>query len=113
VALEGSAGIRAVPAMAVARALGLRSTKWAVQVQLGDAPPPPPAADHIQELPDEAARATSAARPVRTDAVAGARPRGHHHGPPAWTLPAVLAALAAAAAGVRTVGRARRRPDEA
>jgi stage II sporulation protein D len=51
VALDGSAGTRTVGAMAVARALGLRSTKWGVRIQLGDAPTPPPEEDAIQEVP--------------------------------------------------------------
>jgi stage II sporulation protein D len=51
VALTGSAGTKTVGAMAVARALGLRSTKWAVRVQIGDAPAPPPEDDAIQDVP--------------------------------------------------------------
>jgi SpoIID/LytB domain protein len=50
VALDGSAGTQTVPAMTVARALGLRSTLWGVRVQLGDAPIPPPAEVAIQDV---------------------------------------------------------------
>jgi stage II sporulation protein D len=53
VLLDGSAGSKTVGAMAVARALGLRSTKWGVKVLVGDAPvAPPQAEDAIQAFPD-------------------------------------------------------------
>jgi stage II sporulation protein D len=116
VALDGSAGTRTVPAMAVARALGLRSTKWAVRVQLGDAPPPPPAEDRIQELPDEAAQATSAGgRAVAKDVAPLTRRASHDDGPPGWAVPALLVlVLGAGALGFRTLRREGRTspPDE-
>ncbi|MCU1487943.1 MAG: hypothetical protein JWN67_4689 [Actinomycetia bacterium] len=112
VTLDGSAGPRTVPAMTVARALGLRSTKWGVQVQLGDAPLAPPAEDRIQELPDDVARATSSgARAAATNVAPLARKAGHDRGRPGWAVPALVAlALVVGAAGIRTLRREGRTP---
>lgn len=53
VTMRGSAGPRAVPALAVQRALGLRSTKWSTRVESGAAPPPPLAVEAVQSLPED------------------------------------------------------------
>ena len=66
VAVAGSAGERTVSATALGDKLSLRSTKWAVRIELGEAPPPPPEGEGVQVLPDETARAVRhrAARPA-------------------------------------------------
>jgi stage II sporulation protein D len=63
VAVTGSAGERTVSATDLADKLSLRSTKWEVRVELGEAPPPPPEGEGVQLLPDEL---PTRARPARS-----------------------------------------------
>jgi stage II sporulation protein D len=63
VTVTGSAGERTVSAIALTDKLSLRSTKWTVRVELGEAPPPPPEGEGVQLLPDRQPRATRRSEP--------------------------------------------------
>lgn len=59
VVLDGSAGVRELPALTFDNALGLRSTKWKVRLEVAEPPPPPPEEAVIQALPEDATTTTS------------------------------------------------------
>ena len=72
VVLEGSAGARELPALTFDNALGLRSTKWKVRLEVAEPPPPPPEEALIQALPEEVTTTTSTTlQPRRAAAGAG------------------------------------------
>jgi stage II sporulation protein D len=109
VALEGTTGPKTVAATDLARALGLRSTKWKVRTELGAAPPPPPPTIQIQDLPDQVTRATSTTGPKTEQATVEDRPVRHDdEGAPGWALPSLLTlVLAAGAYGFATLRKDR------
>jgi SpoIID/LytB domain protein len=113
VTLVGTAGDRTIPAYQLADVLGLRSTKWKTRIELGDAPPEPPALAAIQALPDAAApvHATTSGEPRRPAASLKATSDG-----PSWTARwptrAMLSAvLLAGVFGMRTLVRRRESGD--
>ncbi|HVM55530.1 MAG TPA: SpoIID/LytB domain-containing protein [Acidimicrobiales bacterium] len=117
VELDGDAGPARYPALEADAAMGLRSTRWALRIEVADEAPPPPDADQaIQAPPDrvgaavaaETAAATSRRRATTTtlaaSAPAGDDGAGRDRGP-ARLL--VLPVLAAGAAGLIALARTR------
>jgi stage II sporulation protein D len=102
VILAGSAGERTIPAFQLADALGLRSTKWKPRIELGEAPPPPPARAAIQSLPEQVTAAGGEPDMPRHAAAASTQ---QPYRSTKWLLPLVLAALAAAAVVAVVRGR--------
>jgi stage II sporulation protein D len=75
ITVAGSAGDRTVSAIALTDKLSLRSTKWALRVELGEAPPPPPEGEGVQLLPDRTPRPTRRSQAVEPPAHDGRYPR--------------------------------------
>jgi stage II sporulation protein D len=73
--VAGSAGDRMVSATALTDKLSLRSTKWEVRVELGEAPPPPPEGEGVQVLPDRTPRTTRRSEPPKPPTPHGRYPR--------------------------------------
>jgi stage II sporulation protein D len=104
-ALEGTAGLRAAPALTLSHSLGLRSTKWALRPDVSDAPPePPPPAELVQALPDAAAQA--AAAPAEGDAATATKQRAASAAPRPDEGGAGFAPIAIALAALALVGSA-------
>jgi SpoIID/LytB domain protein len=103
VTLEGSAGSRTVGATQLAHAMSLRSTKWTPRVELSEAPPPPPALDAIQAMPDDVSALKAATNARRGHRAAPATTDAQRTTPRwvAWSV-LVVVVLAGAAGGLST-----------
>jgi len=115
VELDGSSGVRSVPAISVQRAMGLKSTQWTLRVESAEvAPAAPTPVDLVQAAPDDVAVAVAEdtatrlrKRPQVSDKPPDADERRSTDGggldPLAWPL--VAAVAAAGVVGIATLRR--------